>query len=170
MKYQQGDRNLCLIKSLASALFYIGLRDESRHINSQSNAYKHLSLEKAYKQFQDDMKTYVPKIGVGFPYNRNFSRSRKKKEIQKMIIEDLMKNKTIYPIVIVPEGRDDDVGHTVTVVDDLIFDSTQEHALKLYRKSLEWTCGFYRIKNIYFAVWFEQQVNVPPLKCEIIYH
>ena len=56
------------------------------------------------------------------------------------------------------------------MVDDLIFDSTQEHALKLCRESLEWTCGFYGIKNIYFAVWFQQNVNVPPLKCQIIYH
>ena len=81
-----------------------------------------------------------------------------------MTIKDLLKNKTIYPTVVVPEGRDDDVGYAITVVDDLIFDSTQEHALKLCRKTLEWTCGFYGIKNIYFAVWFEQQVNVPPLK------
>ena len=37
MKFQQGYRNLCLIKSLASVLFYIGLKDESGHINSQCN-------------------------------------------------------------------------------------------------------------------------------------
>ena len=64
------------------------------------------------------METYVPMIGVGFPYNKNFSTSRKK-EIQKMTIEDLLK-KTIYPTVVVPEGRDDDVGYAITVVDDLI--------------------------------------------------
>ena len=91
MKFQQGDRNLCLIKSLASALFYIGLKDESGDINNLANVYKHLSLDKAYEQLQKDMKTYVPKIGVGFPYNKNFSKSRKKKKLPKMTIEDLLK-------------------------------------------------------------------------------
>ena len=85
-----------------------------------------------------------------------------------MTIEDLLKENTSFPTVVVPEGQNDDVGHAITVVDDLIFDST--HALKLCRELLEWTCGFYGIKNICFAVWFEQQVNVPPLKHEIIYH
>ena len=109
MKYQQGDRNLCLIKSLASALFYIGLNDESGQINSQSNQYEHLSLDKAYQKLQNDMKEYVPKIGVEFPYNRNFSTSRKKtKETQKMTIEDLLK-KIIFPTVVVPEGRNNNV-------------------------------------------------------------
>ena len=146
MKYQQGDRNLCLIKSLASALFYIGLRDESGHINNLSNAYKHLSLNKAYKQLQDDMESYVPKIGVGFPYNRNFSRSRKKKEIQKMTIEKLLKEKTIYPTVVVPEGRDNNVGHAITVVDDLIFYSTQEHALNFAENPLNGLVDFMESK------------------------
>ena len=78
--------------------------------------------------------------------------------------------KTIFPTIVVPEGRNDDDGHAITVVDDLIFDSTQKHALKLYRESLEWTCGFYGIKDIYFAVRFQQNLSAPPLECEIIYH
>ena len=49
IQYPQGPRELCLIKSFASALFYIGLNDESGQINSQSNGYEHLSLDKAYK-------------------------------------------------------------------------------------------------------------------------
>ena len=49
MKYQQGDRNLCLIKSFASALFYICLKNISGQINSQSNGYEHLLLDKEYK-------------------------------------------------------------------------------------------------------------------------
>ena len=70
------------------------------------------------------MKRYVKTIGVGYPYNRNFSTSRKKKKLPKMTIEDLLYKKTIYPTVVIPEGRDNDVGHAITVVDDLIFDST----------------------------------------------
>ena len=109
------------MKSLASALFYIGLHDESGQINSQSNRYEHLSLDKAYEQLQKDMKAYMPIIGIGFPYNRNFSISRKKKEIQKMTIEDLLKENISFPTVVVPEGWNDDVRHAITVVDDLIF-------------------------------------------------
>ena len=36
-----------------------------------------------------------------------------------MTNEDLLK-KTNFPTVVVPEGRDNDVGHAITVVDDLI--------------------------------------------------
>ena len=71
--------------------YFYGSHEGSGKINNLSNTYKHLSLDKAYKQLQDDTERYVPMIGVGFPYNRNFSRSRKKKEICKMTIKDLLK-------------------------------------------------------------------------------
>jgi hypothetical protein len=55
---------------------------------------------------------------------------------------------TIYPTVLVLVGNDGSVNHAVTVVDDLIFDSTQEFALKLTMESLDWICGPLGMKDI----------------------
>ena len=43
-----------------------------------------------------------------------------KKECEKLTIEDLVKNKTIYPTLVIPSGNDGSTGHAVCVVDDLI--------------------------------------------------
>jgi hypothetical protein len=44
-------------------------------------------------------------------------------------------------LVVVPLGADGGVGHAITIVGPYIFDSTQKHALKLERKSLDWCCS-----------------------------
>jgi hypothetical protein len=46
------------------------------------------------------------------------------------------------------------VGHAITIVGDLIFDSTQSHALKLGNtNSLDWCCANDRgIESIYMAI------------------
>ncbi len=46
--------------------------------------------------------------------------------------------------------------HAFVVVDDLIFDSTQTHAMKLCRESLDWICGEKRIASINIALRFNQ--------------
>ena len=42
-----------------------------------------------------------------------------------MSIRDLVENKTIFPTIVVPQGEDESVGYAVCVVNDFIFDSTQ---------------------------------------------
>jgi hypothetical protein len=55
---------------------------------------------------------------------------------------------SIYPTVIVLVGNDGSVNHAVTVVDDLIFDSTQAFAMKLTKESFDWICGRLGMKEI----------------------
>ena len=78
------------------------------------------------------------------------------KKTLKMTVEQLVNNKTIYTTLVVPTGNDGSTGHAVCVVDDLIFDSTQENALKLCRESLDWVCGRYGCKELYIAMRFYQ--------------
>jgi hypothetical protein len=46
--------------------------------------------------------------------------------------------------------------HAFVVVDDLIFDCTQTHAMKLCRESLDWICGENGIASINIALRFNQ--------------
>ena len=108
------------------------------------------------------MKEHVPIVGVGQPYNDNKWRGKaghQKKNVIRMTIEDLVKTKTIYPTLVIPFGNDGSTGHAICVVDDLIFDSTQENALKLCRESLDWICGKYGCKDIYYANRFHQPIE-----------
>ena len=43
-------------------------------------------------------------------------------------------------MVVVLRGMDNSISHAVTVIDDLVFDSTQEYALKLTMESLDFIC------------------------------
>jgi hypothetical protein len=42
------------------------------------------------------------------------------------------------------------------VVDDIIFDATQSHAMKLCRENLEWICGKHGMGEIKRALRFEK--------------
>jgi hypothetical protein len=60
-----------------------------------------------------------------------------------------------WALVVIPLGGDGGIGHAITIVGDLIFDSTQSHALKLGKKSLDWCCANDRgFESIYMAIKF----------------
>ena len=66
---------------------------------------------------------------------------------------ELIDNETIYPTLVIPIGADGSINHAFCVVDDLIFDSTQTHALKLTMKSIEWICGEMGVADSPYAVY-----------------
>jgi hypothetical protein len=60
-----------------------------------------------------------------------------------------------WALVVIPLGGDGGIGHAITIVGDLIFDSTQSHALKLGKNSLDWCCANDRgFESIYMAIKF----------------
>jgi hypothetical protein len=102
------------------------------------------------------MQEHIPCIGVCAVYN---VRSKNKK-IKKLSIEDLLENKTRFPTVVIPYGKDGSNNHAFVVVDDLIFDSTQTHALKLSRENLDWICGEDGMASINIALHFNQSIGI----------
>ena len=70
IRYPQEEQNLCFIKSLASALYYIGLKTQAVDIDKVSGDYAGLPLGLAYELVQEHMKKYVRIIGIGTPYNK----------------------------------------------------------------------------------------------------
>jgi hypothetical protein len=60
-----------------------------------------------------------------------------------------------WALVMIPLGGDGSIGHAITIVGDLIFHSTQSHALKLGNDSLDWCCANDRgFESIYMAIKF----------------
>ena len=77
-------------------------------IDKVSGDYAGLPLDLAYELVQQHMKKYVRIIGVGTPYNKwktpgqNCSR---KDGRHTMTIDSLIKDRTIFPTIVVPSGE-----------------------------------------------------------------
>ena len=74
--------------------------------------------------------------------------------MRKMTREDLVTTTTIFPTLVIPVGHDGSTSHAVTVVDDLLFDSTQKTAMKLKKESLNWICGTKGFMKFYMVLRF----------------
>jgi hypothetical protein len=60
-----------------------------------------------------------------------------------------------WALVVIPLGGDGGIGYAITFVGDHIFDSTQRHALKLGKNSLDWCCANDRgFESIYMTIKF----------------
>jgi len=134
--YQQDEKSFCLVYSLASALYYMGLDKEANKMSDVADSATELDLKDALDAATAYMSEHAPCI-AGYQSFGAFC-LRKKHELS---MKQLCVEKTPYPNIVVPLGKDQSLNHAVCVVDDLIFDSTQKYALKLKRKSLDWVCG-----------------------------
>ena len=172
VQYNQGSRNLCLVKSLASALHYMELHQEAGKMNTVSNKLDNLGLLEACRSIKQYMKKFVPCIGVGTQFNtpRQFGSRTAKTVNNKMTLKDLVGTRTEFPTVVIPKGRDGSVNHAVCVVDDLIFDSTQAFALKLTLPSFHWICGDCGCEEVYYAIRFQRSFSAKPLQRKMKLH
>ena len=69
IKFPQGKRNLCLVKSVVSTLYYMDLKHESGMLDNLSHLYNDLPLPMVIKQMKNDMMSIVPQIGLSMSYN-----------------------------------------------------------------------------------------------------
>ena len=149
IQYQQGKNNYCLTYSMASALYYCGKKKESNLFSKFAEDIRKLDRHNQLQLFQDKMREIVPSIGT---YKKlNVRNAKNKKNL--ISLDQLCEEKSEFPMLVLPEGKDGSLSHAFCVVDDLIFDSTQTHALKLEKESIEWICsindGFERISEAY---------------------
>ena len=153
VKHLQFDREQCLVKGVASSLYYCGLGQGAHAIGALATKFENLTKEIALKELKKAMRQYVPCIGDCQTFN---VRTTKKKPIKKLSIDDLIEKKTPFPTVVIPFGKDGSNNHSFVVVDDLVFDSTQAYALKLCRASLDWICGGSGMASIDVALRFNR--------------
>ncbi len=153
IRYQQLDRDHCLLLGVASCLDYCGETEAAVKFSHQATQCENLTRDLAIKKLKDAMLQFLPCIGDCTIFN---VRNAKKRTIKKLSIEDLITIKTRFPTVILPLGNDGAYNHAVVVIDDIVFDSTQEFALKLCRESLDWICGDKGMASIYIGLRFNR--------------
>jgi hypothetical protein len=74
--------------------------------------------------------------------------------------------KTPYLTLVHPKGRDGSVDHAVCVVDDIIFDSTLTHAMKLCEESFHAVCGGKGMAELGRVIRFCMPIGVKHTKPE----
>ena len=162
IEFRQKDDNTCVTKGFASALVYLAKTKSMPYLHEAANAIVKDSSLVEGKKFKDalrvihqEMEFHVPQISL---YSK-FNVKRKHKPDNPLTKEQLYELLTPYPTLVVPVGYDGSVSHAITVVDDLIFDSTQERAMKLSQQSLDWICGDCGCRAIDIAVRFRYPKN-----------
>jgi hypothetical protein len=139
IQYEQFDREQCLIMGVASSLHYCGLlKEATKGISLLARKFKFLIQHVALNQLRKYMQQLVSCLGKCEIFN---VRSAKKRTIKNLSIQELLRNRTRFPTVVLLHGIDGANNHSFVVVHDLIFDSTQSHALKLCRQSVNCIWG-----------------------------
>jgi hypothetical protein len=149
---QQGDWNQFLFKATASALHYCGQSEAASCVSNAAPAVQYLPREKAILSLRDRIMMHAPEIGGIIAFNQH----RKRRKMNGLSLDELVQNKTIFPTMVISRANDGSASHTVVVVEDIIFDATQSHAMKLCRESFEWICGKHGVREIERALHFEK--------------
>ena len=148
--YVQLDKAYCLYYSMASALHYCACQEAGRHISNHAKKYAFHGADEQMVYLIGLIQSTVPSIGRFVKFNLKTAKKKKKKKLD---IANLCEQQTPFPTIVIPQCVDGGVNHAVTVVDDLIFDSTQTNALKLTKESFDWICakngGFQKISGAY---------------------
>ena len=74
-------------------------------------------------------------------------------------MEELISIQTPYPTLVLPLGRDGSISHAITIVDDILIDSTQKQALKKCAEAFDWAVGS-TCDGIYLAIRFQHPWKV----------
>ena len=82
------------------------------------------------------MREYAPAIGQCKIFNLETAKKKKRE----MTVTEVYEMRLPFPVLLILKTNDGGIQHAVTVVDDLIFDSTQKHALKLCEEGFKFLC------------------------------
>jgi hypothetical protein len=154
--HQQHSDPFCLTHSLASALFYCGFKIGGEGLVSLGKTIWNKHAEEQLSRVRNYMEEHVPLIGRVTLFGiRPHSHTRK---MRRMTWDDLLMKVTPYPTLVVPVLPTGAATHAFCVVDDLIFDSTTQFALKLCMDSVIWLFQE-EFPEIYHVLRFDQKVS-----------
>ena len=141
VKYMQGQHNTCLYRGFASALHHLGDTVLAHTIAVKSTEYTELPAAEQLNRLCQEVESRYQVI--------KYMTKKKASSI------DILRVRNRHATVIIPLAGDGGVQHAITVVGDILFDSTQTHALVLSQATLDWCCdndsGF---THVFMAVTF----------------
>ena len=157
--YQQNDTDQCLICGFASALFYIGLKTSAQELYDMAEKFEHVPSNMAVPNLLNLVVKHIPVLGGYKVYNTFFHKKRKRRNKRWITIEEVCKTTSPFPFLVILRGNDGSTNHAVTIIDDIIFDSTLTVAMKLVPSSFDWICGELGCDGIHVGIHFLDGYN-----------
>jgi hypothetical protein len=151
---QKEDEDYCLFYCLASALHYMGYHNEAQRLAAEADKGLNTDGKSAIDALLAWMEYIFPSL-AGYQSYGNFNK-RKKRFIS---VRTICLERSPFPTVVIPLGKDKSLNHAVCVIDDLVFDSTQEFALKLKKKTFDWVVQADGVEMIYGAYRFHRKTD-----------
>lgn len=132
---QQYDSRFALTLSLSSALDHRGFHDEALLLASKAVELSRLGFLDILAKIKELMQTLVPSIRIteypSYP-------KKKKRRRDPLSWNEVLNNITPDPTLIIPVLPKGNVPPAFCVMDDLIFHSISQCALRLHRDTLQW--------------------------------
>ena len=142
LKYQQGNEDLCVVKSLVSALHAAGFVNEAMVINNQCELTKDSGQSKANR-----LQTTIGIAKHNLPKCFEFKHFKR----EEYNFARLKKNHIFLGII---ETNDGHCNHAVSLFRNQIYDSNEKHAIKLSRRGLDY-CSSDGIDDSKFSCFAE---------------
>ena len=152
LKYPQYELETCTFMSMASALHYcattLEMGDKQFASTLAQGAQGYVRGKSAHAQLDILVKLVREKS----KYFRKYELRAKKNKVAEW---NILQKKSPWPTLVVLLGADGGMSHSVTIVNNLVFNSNCSYAMDLSKKTLDWCCncngGFERAT---FAVRF----------------
>ena len=142
---------------MANTLFYCGFDLEAGDLAAQAPLLAPLNMNLQLENMKTFLPNLVPLIGGVTIHGKRCGGNNKKK--RPITWTDLFTDLSPYPTLVVPIRTDTGkMTHAFCVVDNLIFDSTTPHALKLKMDSVNWIFN-HKPVDIFMALRFDQKVS-----------
>ncbi len=148
--YTQRNHDTCLFKSVASALHHLHKQQIASVISSMATKYMYTPV--------DDQLNILASVAQERDCELLVTKWMTRKRVETLDLKTATSHH--WALVVIPLGGDGGIGHAITIVGDLIFDSTQTHALKLGKNTLDWCCANdHGFASIYMAIKFAWKKN-----------
>ena len=141
LQYTQGLRYTCLYSGAASALAHLSCANLAEAIEKEGRLQENMPMDMQIKALRKilDTNSAVSKVKV---YDNRYKKGGKGKRHKRSI--DLWNQEPEdkkMPLILILKGSDGYLGHAITLVDDLIFDSNLLEALTFNKESIDWCCN-----------------------------
>jgi hypothetical protein len=145
LHHPQNHHETCLFKSVASAMHHLQKKNLASVLSSIAMKYVEIPVT--------DQLTELCSVAEANQDDILVTKWLTRKRVKKLNTYNNRNDQWVLTIVLL--GHDGGTGHAISIVGDLIFDSTQTHALKFSKEALDWCCANDRsFQGVYMALSF----------------